>query len=80
VTVARSEEARRVIGVSIDRVFGNARLTTSDARSWHMMARALGSQKTPMDFGLQPSPRSRKGTQASKDSAAPKDGDTPGPN
>ncbi len=74
--VARSEEAKRVIGASIDRVFGNARLTTSDARSWHMMARSLGSQKTPMDFGLQPSPRSRKATQASRDAAAPKDGDT----
>lgn len=58
--VARSKEAARVIGLSIDRVFGHARLTTSDARSWHMMARALGSDKTPVDFGLNPHPRSRK--------------------
>lgn len=58
--VARSKEAARVIGLSIDRVFSSARLTTSDARSWHMMARALGSDKTPIDFGLNPHPRSRK--------------------
>jgi tRNA/rRNA methyltransferase len=58
--VARSAEAARVIGLSVDRVFGHARLTTSDARSWHMMARALGSDKTPIDFGLNPHPRSRK--------------------
>jgi len=58
--VARSREAARVIALSIDRVFGQAPLTTSDARSWHMMARALGSDKTPLDFGLDPHPRSRK--------------------
>ena len=58
--VARSKEAARVIAISIDRVFGRAPLTTSDARSWHMMARALGSEKTPMDFGLKTEPR-RKG-------------------
>ncbi|MFT7668584.1 MAG: TrmH family RNA methyltransferase [Planctomycetota bacterium] len=58
--VARSEEAARVISLSIDRVFNNARLTTSDARSWHMMARALGSEKIPSDFGIEASPRSRK--------------------
>jgi tRNA (cytidine32/uridine32-2'-O)-methyltransferase len=58
--VARSPEAARVISLSVDRIFGHARLTTSDARSWHMMARALGSTKTPRDFGLDPHPRSRK--------------------
>ncbi len=58
--VARSAEAARVIALSVDRVFRSARLTTSDARSWHMMARALGSTKTPKDFGLDPHPRSRK--------------------
>lgn len=58
--VARSPEAARVIALSVDRVFGSARLTTSDARAWHMMARALGSDKTPGDFGLDPHPRSRK--------------------
>jgi len=58
--VARSKEAARVISLSIDRVFTNAQLTTSDARSWHMMARALGSKKIPSDFGIEPGPRSRK--------------------
>ena len=58
--VARSQEAARVIALSIDRVFTSATLTTSDARSWHMMARALGSEKIPSDFGLDPHPRSRK--------------------
>lgn len=58
--VARSVESARVIALSIDRVFGQAPLTTSDARSWHMMARALGSDKIPADFGLDPHPRSRR--------------------
>jgi len=64
--VARSTEAARVIALSIDRVFGQAPLTTSDARSWHLMARALGSDKIPADFGLDPHPRSRR-TQADKE-------------
>jgi len=55
-TVARSEEAKRLIARSIDRVFGRAHLSTSDARAWHMMARSLGSKKAPADFGLNPSP------------------------
>jgi len=58
--VARSREAARVIALSIDRVFTSARLTTSDARSWHMMARALGSEKIPSDFGLEPQRSTRK--------------------
>ncbi|MCB9914756.1 MAG: RNA methyltransferase [Planctomycetes bacterium] len=58
--VARSKEAARVIALSIQRVFGRAPLTTSDARSWHMMCRALGSEKTPLDFGLEPHARSRR--------------------
>lgn len=57
--VARSDEARRLIARSIDRVFGRAQVSTSDARAWHMMARSLGSKKVPADFGLNPSP-SRK--------------------
>lgn len=58
--VARSKEAARVIALSIDRVFTSSELTTSDARSWHMMARALGSDKIPADFGLETHPRSKK--------------------
>ena len=57
--VARSAEARRVIARSIERVFSRAPLETSDARAWHMMARALGSAMTPQDFGLDPSPSER---------------------
>ncbi|MCA8979215.1 MAG: hypothetical protein H6831_16770 [Planctomycetes bacterium] len=54
--VARSDEAKRLIVRSIDRVFGRSQLSTSDARAWHMMARSLGSKKVPADFGLNPSP------------------------
>lgn len=70
--VARSKEAARVIGLSIDRVFGRAPLTTSDARSWHMMARALGSTRTPLDFGLDPARSRREDPGASTEGAAPK--------
>ena len=58
--VARSPEAARGIALAIDRIFGRAPLTTSDARSWHMMARALGSEKTPPDFGIGPNPRNEQ--------------------
>ena len=57
--VARSEAAARTIAASVDRVFSRAPLQTSDARAWHMMARALGSERTPQDFGLDPSPSER---------------------
>lgn len=57
--VARSAEAGRLIERSIDRVFGRAPLSTSDARAWHMMARSLGSKKAPADFGLNPNPSNR---------------------
>jgi len=70
--VARSKEAARVIGLSIDRVFGRAALTTSDARSWHMMARALGSTRTPLDFGLDPESARRRDSAASEDGKRPK--------
>ncbi len=45
-----------MIGLSIERIFSRADLLSSDARAWHMMMRALGSTKTPPDFGLNPSP------------------------
>lgn len=57
--VARSAEAKRVIGKSIDRIFSRAPLETSDARAWHMMMRTLGSAMKPSDFGLDPSPSGR---------------------
>ncbi|MEM7515997.1 MAG: TrmH family RNA methyltransferase, partial [Planctomycetota bacterium] len=55
--VARSDQAKLDIAASIERVFSKSELETRDARAWHMMARALGSQKTPMDFGLDPNPK-----------------------
>ncbi len=52
--VARSEAAKRDIANSIERLFSRAELETRDARAWHQMARALGSDKTPGDFGIVP--------------------------
>ena len=54
--VARTESAKRVIARSIDRIFSRYPLETRDARAWHLMARALGSDKIPSDFGLDPNP------------------------
>ena len=54
--VARSDSARKDIASSIDRVFSKAELETRDARAWHLMLRALGSDKKPSDFGLHPNP------------------------
>lgn len=50
--------ARRDLAASIRRVFQHAPLETRDVRAWHLLARALGSERTPADFGLAPaSPR-----------------------
>jgi len=60
--VAQSESAKRVIRSSIERVFSRAELETRDARAWHLMLRALGSDKIPSDFGLNPNPSAEPGT------------------
>lgn len=60
-SVARSAAAARDIEGSIERIFSRAPLETRDARAWHMMARALGSDRKPSDFGLDPSPRREEG-------------------
>jgi len=44
--------ARRDVLASIERVFGRAPLETRDARAWHLLARALGNEKTPGDYGV----------------------------
>ncbi|MFQ5655799.1 MAG: hypothetical protein ACE5GW_13850, partial [Planctomycetota bacterium] len=49
---ARSDPARRDIVDSIERVFSRTPLETRDARAWHLLLRALGSEETPADFGL----------------------------
>jgi TrmH family RNA methyltransferase len=47
-----TEAARRDVLASIERVFGRAPLETRDARAWHLLARALGNEKTPADYGF----------------------------
>ena len=44
--------ARRDLLASLERVFGRAPLETRDARAWHMLARALGNEKAPGDYGV----------------------------
>jgi TrmH family RNA methyltransferase len=44
--------ARRDVLASIERVFGRAPLETRDARAWHMLARALGNERSPGDYGV----------------------------
>jgi TrmH family RNA methyltransferase len=47
-----TESARRDVLASIERLFRRAPLETRDARAWHLLARALGNEKTPADYGL----------------------------
>ena len=58
--VARGESARRDIEASIDRLFQRAPIESRDARAWHMMMRALGSKRSPKDFGLGDTPKARR--------------------
>jgi len=62
--VARGASARRDIEASIERVFSRGPIESRDARAWHMMMRALGSAKTPMDFEVEPTPNARRRAQA----------------
>lgn len=55
--VARTSAAKRDIERSIERVFTRVPIESRDARAWHMMMRALGSQLEPRDFGIGGPPR-----------------------
>lgn len=50
--LATSAAARRDVVASVARVFSRAPLETRDARAWHLLARAVGSEATPADYGL----------------------------
>jgi tRNA/rRNA methyltransferase len=51
--IARTPQARRDIEASIDRVFSRAPMENRDARAWHLMLRAMGSEMTPKDLDLE---------------------------
>lgn len=55
--VARGPAARRDIEASIERIFSRAPVETRDARAWHKILRALGSARTPPDYGLGTAPK-----------------------
>ncbi len=50
--VAKSKSARTDILASVERLFSRAELEDRDARAWHLMCRALGSELTPQDLGI----------------------------
>lgn len=50
--VAMTPSAAVDITAMIDRVFTRAELEPRDARAWHLVLRALGSETTPAEFGL----------------------------
>ena len=50
--VARTEAAAEDVSAMIDRVFSRAPLEPRDARAWHLVLRALGSEARPDDFGV----------------------------
>jgi tRNA/rRNA methyltransferase/tRNA (cytidine32/uridine32-2'-O)-methyltransferase len=55
--VAMTPAAKRDIEASVDRIFTRVPVESRDARAWHMMMRALGSQLEPRDFGIGGQPR-----------------------
>jgi tRNA C32,U32 (ribose-2'-O)-methylase TrmJ len=55
--VALTPSAANDIAESIDRVFSRVPLENRDARAWHLMLRALGSEMTPVELGLRPNER-----------------------
>lgn len=55
--VALTPAAANDISESIDRVFSRVPLENRDARAWHLMLRALGSDMTPVELGLRPNER-----------------------
>ncbi len=52
--VALTEQAALDIDESIERVFSRAPLENKDARAWHLMLKALGSNLSPTELGLHP--------------------------
>ena len=52
--------AKRDLMASIERVFSRAPLETRDARAWHLLARAVGSEVQPADLGLPGQGKSRR--------------------
>lgn len=50
--VALTPAAAEAIERSLRRVFGRAALENRDARAWHLMLRALGSEMSPEELGL----------------------------
>lgn len=58
--VARGPAAQRDVEASIERVFSRAPLESRDARAWHKLLRALGSELGPEDFGLRPNSKGER--------------------
>lgn len=50
--VARTPSARRDVEAMIERVFSRAPLENRDARAFHLVLKALGSELSPSDLGL----------------------------
>jgi TrmH family RNA methyltransferase len=51
--VARTASAKRDILAMIERYAARAPLEDRDARAWHLILRALGSELTPKDIGIE---------------------------
>ena len=51
--IARTQSARRDILSMIERFVARAPLEDRDARAWHLVLRALGSELSPRDLGLE---------------------------
>ncbi|MFT5464118.1 MAG: TrmH family RNA methyltransferase [Planctomycetota bacterium] len=53
-SLTTSASARRDLEASVQRVFSRTPLETRDARAWHLLARAVGAERRPQDYGLPP--------------------------
>ncbi len=50
--VARTDSAAEDISSMIDRMFTRATIEPRDARAWHLILRAMGSEAEPSEFGV----------------------------
>lgn len=50
--VARTDSASEDIASMIDRMFTRATIEPRDARAWHLILRAMGSEAEPSEFGV----------------------------
>lgn len=76
--IARGPTAQREVEQSIERVFSRSPLESGDARAWHKLLRALGSEHEPTEFGLKPNQKGERRSAALERNRSKRSKDAPG--